>query len=468
MRADRTAVVHFGSQVGRTLAGFVGTLYIARTLGSAPFGTYVLGIAVVTWLHIPTDAVGSAITKRVSEGKAHRAFLSAGFLVIAALAIGIGGVLFLLDGLIEGYLDAGVAKFVAALFAGKALFIGVTAGLDGQKKVAQSGFIRMIEQVCRTGLHITLIVFGYGLPGLFLGHVGALVVSSGVGLLLFDYSFSVPEREHFQRLVEYARYSWLNRVQARSLDWIDTLVLGLFVSSSLIGIYEVAWTIASTLSLVTVSIATTLFPEISELDSEGMTDRIRTLLNDAMVFASLLVIPGLFGAVVVGNRVLAIYGSEFTAGGAVLILLVGTRVCTSFSTMFLKAINGLNQPNVAFRIAVIFLSVNLVLNIVLVATVGWIGAAIATLFSAAVSAALSYRSVARIVGPLDIPVSTLAKQVISGIGMAVVVSVFDTLVTSNHVVTVVLVVGGAAIYMTLLLGISPRLRTRLLATISRA
>lgn len=467
MRADRTAIVHFGSQVGRTFAGFVGTLYIARTLGSAPLGTYVLGTAVVIWLHIPTNAVAEAMTKRVSEGEAPAEFLTAGFVVIGALAAVVGGCVLVLDTVVEGYIGADVAALMAALFAGRALFIAVTRGLDGQKKVAHSGMIRMVEQVFRSLFQIALIIVGYDVAGLFIGHVGALVVSSLVGIWLFEEGFATPVRRHFRKIAEYARYSWLGRVQSRSLDWIDTLVLGLFVPTSLIGIYEVAWTLASTLSLVTISIATTLFPEVSELSAEGTIERIRTLLGDAMVFAGLFVIPGLFGAAVMGDRILAIYGPEFTAGVAVLVLLVGTRICTSYSTLFLKTINGLDRPDISFRIAVAFLSVNLVLNLLLVATIGWVGAAIATLVSAATSVTLSYYSVVTVVGDLNVPTATIGKQVLASVLMAGVVVALDRALSSNHYVTVAIVGVAATLYIVVLLSISSQVRSRLLAVVSR-
>mgnify|MGYP002762777131 FL=1 len=225
MRADKTAILYFGSQVGRTLAGFIGTLYIARVLGSGTFGTYVLAIAVVTWLHIPSNAIGAAMTKRVSEGGSRSVFLGAGFVTIGALTLGIGGLLMLFGPTVESYIEIDNIKLVLALFVSQALFIFITTGLDGQKQVAQSGVMRMVEQVLRTAFQISLIMVGYDVAGLFIGHVGALLATTLVGLRLFNVGLAVPSREHFYRLIEYARYSWLSRIQSRSLDWLYSLVL---------------------------------------------------------------------------------------------------------------------------------------------------------------------------------------------------------------------------------------------------
>lgn len=465
MRADKTAILYFGSQVGRTLAGFIGTLYIARVLGSGTFGTYVLAIAVVTWLHIPSNAIGAAMTKRVSEGGSRSVFLGAGFVTIGALTLGIGGLLMLFGPTVESYIEIDNIKLVLALFVSQALFIFITTGLDGQKQVAQSGVMRMVEQVLRTAFQISLIMVGYDVAGLFIGHVGALLATTLVGLRLFNVGLAVPSREHFYRLIEYARYSWLSRIQSRSLDWLDTLVLGLFVPTSFIGIYEVAWTIASTLSLVTVSIATTIFPEVSELSSDGITDRIQTILEDAMRFTGLFVIPGLFGAAIIGDRVLAIYGPEFTAGITVLVVLVGTRICTSFSTLFLKILNGLDRPDLSFRIAAVFVIVNLVLNFALVATIGWLGAALATLISTGASVALSYCAVVKTIGRIELPFSTIGRQVFASGVMALIVLGVNRAVSADHYVTVGLVVVGAVVYLGTLLSIAPQIRNRLLTTI---
>jgi O-antigen/teichoic acid export membrane protein len=49
---------------------------------------------------------------------------------------------------------------------------------------------------------------------------------------------------------------------------MDTLVLAIFVSNSLIAVYEVAWNLASLFAIFGSSISRTLFPEISKLSSE--------------------------------------------------------------------------------------------------------------------------------------------------------------------------------------------------------
>ena len=69
-----------------------------------------------------------------------------------------------------------------------------------------------------------------------------------------------------------------------------------FVSPSLIGIYEVAWGLGSMLAVISTSVRTTLFPEISDLSAQE--EEISHYLKEGLTFSGILVVPGFFSSVV--------------------------------------------------------------------------------------------------------------------------------------------------------------------------
>lgn len=462
MRLEKEALSHFLSQFLLSVAGFVATFAIARLLGAEGVGIYALGVAILTVTQIPAEGILRGITKRVSEGTDRASYASAGMLLALTVAAGLSVVLVALRGQVNEFVGVDVAPVLALILSTSLLARAIRGVLKGEKKVAVGGWVGALERVSRAAFQIALILLGYGVVGLFWGHAAAMVVAAAIGLLFVEVRPAMPERRHFDGIVHFGKYSWLTNTQTKTFGWMDTIVLGFFVSSSLIGIYEVAWTLASFFALFSKSIEQVLFPEISELTVRGKEERIRRYLNEGLAYAGLFLIPGFFGAAVIGGDILRIYNAEFTTGYYVLLLLVMARTAHSYSSQLVFAIEAVNRPEVAFRVNVTFIVANVTLNVLLVWLFGWYGAAVATLLSAVLVLCLSYRFLASIVSP-TIPYQSIAKQVIASVVMVVVVLALDSNVSGGHYVTVAISLIGGAVYFGSLVTISEDVRNKFLS-----
>lgn len=461
MRLDRTTLVYFVTQVSITVAGFGATFFIARFMGAASLGAYASALAMVYWLNVPISGVANAINKRVSEGIDPGEYLTAGVLVnLVVIAVGVGGIIAFAP-FLGRYLGIEATALVALLFAAMGIKQTVNQCLKGQKRVAATGVLGAVERVLRTAFQIALVVAaGLGVGGLFLGHAGSLTVGLLLGLFLFRVRPSLPSLEHFRRIVEYARYSWLGVLESRAYGWLDTLVLTVFVSSTLVGIYEASWRLASTLGLIGVSIQQTLFPEISELDAGDDYERIHNVLSDGLAFSGVFAIPGLVGAAIVGPELLRIYRPEFSRGATVLMVLILARLVAAYGSQVKSTIYAVDRPDVAFRINVALIVTNLGLNVSLVWAFGWIGAAVATTLSGAVSLGIGYVALARIIGSIDFPVAEVLRQVFAAGIMGVVVYGAKTILPSGNLWTIVLIGIGAGVYLVALLAVSALAREK--------
>jgi O-antigen/teichoic acid export membrane protein len=466
MRIGKQTVVYFLSQVTVSLMGFIATFLIARLLGADVLGKYVLAVAILFWLTIPANAVSSALQKRLSEGFEQGQVLSAGLAIGLILGVVLFGVVLVAGPFVNGYVGADVSLFVAVTLFGSVLFTVVRGMLVGLKRVGASGGMQAVEQVIRTLTQVALIVAGYGLSGLLFGHAFSLfVIALVAGLLttrIAAISLRTFDRSHIHRLGSYARYSWLGAVHGKTLGWMDTVVLGFFVSSSLIGIYEVAWSVSSALTLLSISVQQTLFPQISQLDADADQDQIHQLFDEGLVFIGIFTIPGLFGAAVLGPRILRIYGPEFADGATVLVILIVARIVAEYGSQFVNVINALDRPDAAFRINLAFVGANLVLNVVLISQFGWVGAASATTLSSALTLVLGYRTLATIVGIPSVPVREILTEFVAAVLMAVVLFGLLPVVPPSHHATVALVGVGALVYTLLLVIFSKRVRRRAL------
>lgn len=458
MRVGKTVIVRFGSEVVVSVAGFGATFAIARLLGADGLGVYALGVAAITVARMPFAGIFQSLTKRVSEGHDQGEYVAAGLLSVSTLAVVAAAVALVFGEQINAYVGEPVATLLLLVLLAEAA-MGVTAGaLNGQKRVALHGVLKAVERTGRTAGQIALVLVGWGVAGLFVGHAASLFVVAVVGALFFEHRPSLPDREVVRDLLAYARYSWLNDLRSTTFGWMDTIVLGFFVASSLIGVYEVSWMLSSFLALLSISIRGTLFPEFSDLGTDEAYDEIHHFLNEGLVFTGYVLIPGFFGALAIGDDVLRIYGPEFTGGATVLLLLIGARTADAYATQLASAIDAVNRPDITFRINLAFIAVNLSLNVVLVYAFGWYGAAVATLVSGLVILALAYHSLSALIGRPDVPYGEIAKELSGGVIMFGFVYLLDDLLPTGHYYTVFMVALGVAVYVAATLAASRRIR----------
>ena len=474
MRIGQTSFAVFASKLLGSALGFVATLYFARELGASVLGSYALVLALVAWLKLGGRlGVSSAMTKRMSEGEEPAAYATAAGIVVIALGLGLGLLVVVFDGVIESYVGAdavgshlgvGVAALAAVLLLVGLFESFVGSALTGERKVHIAGALTPFGIGVRSLVQIALVTAGFGLVGMLAGYaIGGLLVGA-VGATALSARPVRPERRHFEALYEYAKFSWLGSLKSRSFNDVDVLLLGVFVQSSLVGIYSAAWSVANFLTLFDSAVSSTLFPELSRLDAEGRDESVAGLVEDSLAYGGLFLIPGLVGGGLLGDRLLRIYGPEFVEGVHVLWILILATLVYAYQKQLLNALNGIDRPDAAFRINAAFVATNALLNVVLISTVGFVGAAVATALSAAVGLGVAFVTLRSAID-FSVPFDEIARQLLAAAAMGVVVwtaeTVLETVVGFDHnfATVLVLVAVGAATYFSVLFGLSPTFRS---------
>ncbi|GAA0511151.1 Membrane protein involved in the export of O-antigen and teichoic acid [Halorubrum aquaticum] len=469
MRLGQTSVVHFGSRFLASALGFAATVFIARFLGSSTLGTYYLVLSTVSWLGIVvTMGIPESITKRVSEndGGDQSAYAIAGVTLGFALLLAMAILVFSLERWVNDYIGYPASGVIVAFLFVKLAQSTVSSTLNGQRLVHVSGIFNPIRTGTRSLIQIGAILVGYGIGALFVGYaVGYLFVAVIGGMIVlrgFE-RIALPTRTHYRQIAEYAKFSWLGSLRSRAFNWVDVAVLGFFVSSSLVGIYTAAWNIAVFLILFGGSLSETLFPEMSALSAEKGLDSVSDLFETALAYAGLILIPGLVGGILLGERLLLVYGEEFTRGATVLSVLILATLIQGYQRQFTATLNAVDRPDLAFRINAVFIVANVVLNVGLIPFYGVIGAAGATAASVGVSLVVAYATLSRVL-EFSVPTDEIARQWVSAGAMGVVVygllqaesAYLD--INSNLVIVLFLVFLGAGAYFLSLLGVSARFR----------
>lgn len=465
VRIGQTSVVHFGSELLASLAGFFATLYIARELGSGALGTYALFVAVLIWLKtIFGSGLHQAINKRVSEADASAEYFGAGIIIQAAVFLVLVAGLVAARSPINDYLGFGGTPLLAVALTAVLAYSLITSTLHGVEKVHLAAVLQPLDRVVRSGVQLAVVflgIIGGGVAGLVWGYVAGAATAGVAGALLLSLRPKLPTREQLSKIVEFTQYSWLSGIERRSFSGMDTVVLGLFVTSSFIGFYEVAWNLASLLAIFGNSVAQTLFPTISKLDSSAEYESIRNLVNDGLSYTGLFLIPGFVGVLLIGDSLLSIYGSEFQRATTVLAILVAARLIYAYEAQLVNTLSAIDYPQLAFRVNILFVATNIVLNLLLVYIYGWIGAAIGTTLAALVGLVVAYYVLDDII-TVKIPFGEIARQVAAAFVMGIALfpsqGFLAGLFQQPLLEALTLVSFGAAVYFVVLLVLSERFR----------
>jgi len=458
MRYGRTSVVSFLSKLAVSFFGFFGTIVLTRILGREQYGTYVVVLSVLAWVVVAGNmGISGAVKKRVSEQDGVDYLVPGAVSQLILFAV-VSVLLWVLRPHLNDYMGIEATGVVIVLLLAR-LGVGfVSAVLDGQRMVHVSSVLQPFQRTIQSVTQVGLVLAGFGLAGAFAGvFVGALAATI-VGLYFVSSRLQVPSLEEFRRIKSYAQFSWFAHVRGQTFMSMDTLILAVFVTNSLVGGYKAAWNLASIFATFSIAIQRTLFPEISALASqEDSDDAIAGLFTESLAYAGLIIIPGVVGSVLLGDVVLRVYGEGFASGYYILIILSVARLLYGYQSQFLNTIDALDYPELTFRINIVFVGLNLVLNVVLSAVFGWYGAAAATTFSAVVGTLLGYRYLSSLLD-VRIPFREVGNQFVAAGVMALVVLPGRVEFSDTLPIAVALATVGAAVYFVTLLGISPKFR----------
>lgn len=467
MRIGQQSFLYFAAKNAAYVVSFLAVIYFARLVDPGTLGIYYVVIGLLSWLQLPGNmGISSAIKKRVSEGTDADEHVTAGVIIIGVLFAVTAALLFAFSESVTAYIGADVTEYlVLLLFAGLSYSI-VQAVLEGRQLVHVSGLLFPVKVGGRSLLQILFVIAGFGLVGMLVGFATGVIIAAVLGGTMLALRFHRPARRHFENIGAFAKYSWLGSVQSRTFNWIDILILNVFVSSALVGSYSVAWNVAAFLNTFGVSVSRSIFPEISKLSTDDGIDSTTHLIEDALSYAGLMLIPGFVGGLLIGDRVVRLYGAEYVTGTAVLGILIAACLVNGYQRQLLTAFNALDRPDLAFRVNAVFVVSNVALNVAFVTQFGWIGAAYATLLTVSVATCASFVLLSRLV-TFSAPIMEIARQWIAAAVMGAVIYFAEPSVMplegalpfGTAVGTIVLVATGASVYFLVLISISRQFRT---------
>lgn len=438
---------------------FVGITLFAQILEPSQLGSFFLFEALLGLLSIPADfGLRSAAEKRISEGRnADDVLTTVALLKLPPLLAVASGVI-ALEGPINQYVGLPVANLlVVALFLNEFGRLTLRV-LAGELRVGETAALRFSRYFVWFVAGVVFVVNDFGALGLIYGLIIGLVVMLLGGVYKQSTSFGVPSPELASSVLSYSKFDFVSNVGGYFYSWIDLAIIGLFMGLSQVGAYEVAWRVAKLVTLLSGSIASAVFPQISQWSAKDETKHIESLLPKVISPALVVPIPAFFGMLLFSSEILTfVFGTEYAIAAMALVVLSGEKIFQSLHMIFGRALRAIDRPDLAARAVAVTILINIVLNVVLIQKFGLIGAATATAFAFLVNMILHLQYLSNFLS-IDINYREIGWFGGAGVGMSIILFLFKTILRieiTSAFILFIFVISGATIYGGLVLLYSP-------------
>lgn len=388
----KSATKVFSARLLGAFLTFGGLIYFTRVVGAAEIGIFFLFQALVGMSAIPANlGTRLAVEKRISEGVEQDRYLATGLLMKIVLLALVAGALLLLDEYLTEYLGADLTIALIVAIALKELADLMIAAIRGELRVGDTAVLDVSYQFGWVAVGGILTQFGYGLYALVVGLFSGYLLKLLWGFHRLSTSFGRPSLDHAVSLGRYGIYSVIPSVEGEVHKWMDTVLIGVFMTPTAVAAYEVAWRIGNAFLVLIQSIGETVFPQMSAWDSDGAHDQLERLIPQAITPALLLTIPAVGGAWLLSEQILTVvFGAEYAIAASALVLIIVAKIPRSIREVTGKALLGIGRADRMTLAAIVDITANLIFNVVLIQLFGLVGAALGTTLSLIVGTAVRW------------------------------------------------------------------------------
>lgn len=456
---SRGASLYTVGKVVSDVGEFLLHLLVSRWLGAAGYGLFAyaktLAFTALLLTNLGSDtAILRYLPQYENNPAKRRFFLGLAWVTSAVGGTAVAGALFVFAPTVSALtLDEPLFVDILRLFA-LILFVDTLANL----LYATFRAVELIEyeilgkRLLKPTLRVSgvagVLLVGGGLYGVVAAMVVASVVTLVVTGLLLYWRLDIrptlrSEATSRKSIREYYNYSLpLTAKEAGTVmqGRVDVLMVGFFLSSTAVGVYNVSVLIAGLLYVPLLAFSQLFPPVASRLYTAGEYADLEAIYT--VVTRWILTVSLFLGLVAVVFRIslLGIFGPEFTAGSLVLVLFVASQLLNAATGPSDYLLLMTDHQYVVMANEWVFGIANVVLNIVLIQAFGLIGAALA---SAGVLAARNLLKVTEVwyferLHPYSWSFSKpIAAGLLAGVGMLVV----EALLTGIPAVVVGILVG---------------------------
>lgn len=419
--------------------GFISLFFVARYMGAEALGIIAFGMSFIGIFQSFSDfGFGTAHIKRVSEGKdlgrCNGTYFTVRIILLVVMSAIILGTIFYSKYVQQQPFISREHEIVLYLLLVSNFIGSVSMAFDitfgARKEVAKSQLGALIGKVVLVAGKVAVALSGLGVVVL-----ASVNIVSSLAVLVFyiylfkDYPIKAPTREYFKSYATFAVPVILIGFVSKFAANIDKVMIQFFWSATDVGFYAAAVQVSLIVSSAAQLSSVLVFPTISRFHAQGDIASIRDLSNRAERFLSMVVLPVAVFLLLFSPQICGLLlGAEFLTVAPRILAIFGFIIyLNAITANYISQISGTNHIRLSAVLSFVTFGIHIILNVVFIPReflgftllgMGAVGAALATLLGAAVSA-IVYRVFAyRITGSTTNPVifiHWLAAVVMAGV-----------------------------------------------------
>lgn len=368
------------------------TILIARKLGVEGVGAYGFVLA-FTGLFFVFVRIGTGVAVRELASDTRKASLYFWNTMLLMFTIGVT-VFALLTITLHFYPTSAEIKKAVYLY-GFCLFFSILSGpakivFYALKRFRFYAVTEIIGDVAAVSAAIVFILFGKGLIGIIIGFIiGEAASAMFSHIILWKKIIAFPGQLVFdfmllKRFISKGFYFVTQDILRSSFFKMDILVLSLFKGVFLIGIYQAASKISSSIFIIPDAIKTVMYPEYAAkfihspkfLKKDYCTITLYNFLIAVLLYGLILLFPDVI--------VYYIYGYKFAAAVPIIKILAIAMILNVLNRNNNIFLNAIREEKLTFYLIFLVFILNAATDLLLVQKYGIKGIAIASVFYALV------------------------------------------------------------------------------------
>jgi O-antigen/teichoic acid export membrane protein len=397
------------AQVGGQIIGLAMLVIVSRQIGPTYLGAYAVSYNIVAYVGLATTIGLPVIGMRdVSGADADRRNVlveTATTRVLLSLFFGAA-----LIAIAPWITSSHATQVLLSILALKLITEALTFDwyLQGRNRHSVVAASRFIGQVAYAVVLIPLLAGGLrGARHYAIANIAGLAVTAGIMIALVVQDVGLPfGKVSFTQLRQRVRRStpflwWIALTQVYYST--DLILVGYFAGNHQAGLYAAA----SKLPLSVIAVASLWFavsmPETARLHSIEGTTAIRRQTRVASTTAVVVGVPFvLLGPLFATDISTTIFGPKFAGSGPALAILSASVAISLLQIVVTSVVMGAGRERSYVRVMAIGAAANVVLNLILIPTLGIVGAAISTIAAESIVLIAGIGQISHVIGRMDV------------------------------------------------------------------
>lgn len=377
------------ASIGQKLIAFVYFLFLARVMQPELTGTYFLAVSIAMIFSVIADFGITPVTIReIAKHPEHTTTLVRNALAAKIPLLLIGYACTLLAVPLLGY---GKDLLVLVMFSGLSLildsvhllFYGVLRGHHVLQFESLGMFASQLVVATIGGLSLwiapslPLLLFA-----LVAGSTSNVLVSGFIILRRFGAGVLRPvwNQTKIKQLLFAAFPFALAAIFVKVYSYVDTLFISKLIDETAVGLYSIAYKLTYAFQFIPLAFTAALYPSISAALA-GDRAQVAMLLRRALWYMALVATPIVFGLWLVAEPAVRLAGDSYTDAAPILSVLVFVLIPIFLDFPIGSLLNAADRQATKTAIMGGTMIINVILNIVLIPSIGTVGAAYAALGS---------------------------------------------------------------------------------------